>query len=97
MKTTSKLGKLGLAAAIGLASTLGPIGGTVKMEEVGERSVKIRGLGPGKKRQKRHGSNGHRRVAITGKPWIPSLDLRSIERLEKRRKRPNKTAEAGKE
>ena len=80
MKTTSKLGKLGLAAAIGLASTLGPIGGTVKMEEVGERSVKIGGLGPKpkKKRLKYHGSIGHRRVAITGKPWIPSLDLRRL-------------------
>lgn len=53
-----RLKSFGLAAAIGLASTLGPIGGTVKMKEIGERSVKIRGRRLRKKRQKRHGSNG---------------------------------------
>lgn len=64
MKTTSELGKLDLAAAIGLARAVGPI------------AAKIRGLGPKKQWYKRHGNKGHRRVAITGKPWIPSLDLR---------------------
>ena len=74
---TSKLKSLGAAAALTTASLLGSIGGTPQIGEGKERSVQIGGVGAKKKRkQSPHKFGGHRRTYVTGKPWIPSLDLR---------------------
>lgn len=72
-----KLGQFGLLSALVASSVLGSMGGTPQMGAIKDRSVAIGGVNGKKKgRHQRHGSCGHRRVAITGKPWIPRLDLR---------------------
>lgn len=73
------LAALGLSAALKTSELLGSIGGSPKMGEIRNRDIAIGGVGKKKKRRKTIGSRGHRRVAITGKPWIPSLDLRRID------------------
>lgn len=75
--------KIGAAAALQSALLLGSIGGTPRMGDIVERSVQIGGVGAGKNRKRKRKQRKigqHRRTGITGKPWIPSLDLSRFRR-----------------